>query len=73
MPGISGFEMTRRVLALRPDLPIILMTAFEMNRNEFGKMFPSLKVEEFLQKPFHNSELLDAVERTLTRSSDKLP
>ncbi len=61
MPGYSGFDIARRARAVVPDVPDIFMTAFEINQGEFEKMFPSLKVEEFLQKPFLMNRLLQVV------------
>lgn len=61
MPGYSGFDIARRARMIVPDLPVVFMTAFEINQAEFEKMFPSLKVEEFLQKPFRTNRLLQIV------------
>jgi two-component system response regulator FlrC len=63
MPGYSGFDIARRSRAVVPDLPVVFMTAFEINQTEFEKMFPSLKVEDFLQKPFRMNRLLRIVEQ----------
>jgi CheY-like chemotaxis protein len=63
MPGCSGFDVARKVRALKPDVPIILMTAFQINEIEFSQMFPSLKVDAFLQKPFTIKALLQAAKQ----------
>ena len=63
MPGFSGFELARRVRALKPDIPIILMTAFEINDTEFRQVFPSLRVDGLLQKPFTIKALLQVVQQ----------
>lgn len=42
MPRRSGFEVAKRTRAIVPDVPVIFMTAFEMNSPEFDKVFPSL-------------------------------
>lgn len=63
MPGHSGFEVARRTRVIVPDVPVIFMTAFEINDTEFGKLFPSLHVNEFLQKPFDATKLLKVVQR----------
>jgi FixJ family two-component response regulator len=63
MPGYSGFEIARRTRLVKPEVPVIFMTAFEMNFSEFEKMFPSLKVHDFLQKPFHVNGLLGMVKK----------
>lgn len=63
MPAHSGFEIARRTRAIIPDVPVVFMTAFEINTTEFDKIFPSLKVNEFLQKPFQLQRLLQVVKK----------
>lgn len=50
MPGGSGFEVARKVRAVKPDVPIIFMTAFEINPPEFERVFHKLQVQEFFAK-----------------------
>jgi FixJ family two-component response regulator len=63
MPVYSGFEIARRTRAIIPDVPVVFMTAFEINSIEFDKIFPSLKVNEFLQKPCQIQRLLQVVKK----------
>ena len=64
MPVHNGFEVARRTRAIVPTVPIIFMTAFEVNSLEFKDMFPSLDGKnEFLQKPFHVHTLLELVQK----------
>ena len=63
MPGRSGFEIAREARAIVPDVPIVFLTGFEINRSEFQSMFPSLRGVEFLKKPFHKDKLLDTVKQ----------
>ena len=63
MPGGSGFEVARKVRTVRPDVPIIFMTAFEINSSEFDRVFHKLQVQEFLRKPFCTSALLEVVRK----------
>lgn len=65
MPGYSGFDVARKARVANPDVPVVLMTAFEMNPAEFDKMFPSIKVEALLQKPFNTARLLTVVRKHL--------
>jgi len=74
MPGHSGFKIARRTRAIIPDVPIIFMTAFEINTEEFHKVFPTLDgLNGFLKKPVTMQRLLEKVrkydvreERTIT-------
>jgi DNA-binding response OmpR family regulator len=61
MPKMSGFQLARMVRSIRPEANVILMTAFEIDKSEFGMVFPSMKVDDFLQKPFSISTLHDLV------------
>jgi FixJ family two-component response regulator len=66
MPEHNGFEVAKRTRAVVPDVPVIFMTAFEINSLEFDKLFPSFSVNAFLQKPFHIQKLLDVVKEQLS-------
>ena len=63
MPSLTGAELTAEVLALRPELPVILATGFG------GKLTPrraqELGVREVLMKPLTSDVLTSAVWRAL--------
>jgi CheY-like chemotaxis protein len=61
MPEMSGFQLVRRVKDLRPDIKIVLMTAFEVNKTEFESVFPSTPVDKVMRKPFAISQLAEAI------------
>jgi CheY-like chemotaxis protein len=61
MPGMSGFELTRRVKELRPELRVMLMSSFIINKDEFKKVMPSLQVDNFVSKPFTKTDLIEAI------------
>jgi DNA-binding NtrC family response regulator len=63
MPGISGFDLAKKIRAINPDLPIVLMTAFEINKSEFSPTFPSTSVSELVAKPFTNTQLIGIVRK----------
>ena len=67
MPGYNGFELARLTNEVVPDVPVVLMTSFEINQSEFEKVFPSIKIAGFLQKPFNMQSLLELVERNETK------
>ena len=62
MPGITGFQLARRVKKVHPKIKIVLMSSFEINKPEFERVLPSTSVDGFLCKPFRISELVKAVE-----------
>jgi len=65
MPGESGLELCADIAGNRPDLPVILMTAFGDTRAV--SMGLRAGASDFLAKPFSLSDLGDAVGRALER------
>jgi two-component system response regulator HydG len=66
MKGTTGIELCRRVNETRPNLPVILMTAF-------GSMSTAIEAiragaYDFLPKPFETDQLILAIERGVTLS-----
>lgn len=66
MPGMTGFELARLIRQIRSDTKIVFMTAFEVNMAEFEKVFPTLQVDGFIQKPFSPKKLVEIIESQLT-------
>ena len=62
MPGMTGFQLARRVKEVHPKIKIVLMSSLEINKAEFDKVLPSTSVDGFLCKPFKLSELVKVVE-----------
>lgn len=63
MPGMSGIDLVLAARGARPDLPVIVMTAFttaDIQRINAGPF------TGFLEKPFEFERLLDLVDRALT-------
>lgn len=63
MPGMNGFELARKVREARPDIPLVLMTAFEINKPEFAALFPSTTVSDLVKKPFSGAQLISIVRK----------
>ena len=51
MPNMNGFELYRRIRELEPSVRIAFITAFEINKEEFSKVIPSVEVTDFISKP----------------------
>lgn len=68
MPGMSGFEVVRRLRELLPNARVVLMSSFVIHKEEFRKVLPSLDVDEFLMKPFTKDELVTAVRKVMRNS-----
>jgi PAS domain S-box-containing protein len=50
MPAMTGIELAKELMAIRPDIPIILCTGFSELINE--KQAKEMGIREFVMKPF---------------------
>jgi len=65
MPKINGFELYRRIKESNPSMKIVFITAFEINKEEFSKVIPSLDVVDFISKPVSMSTLISKLNSIL--------
>jgi DNA-binding NtrC family response regulator len=70
MPKMTGIELLAEVKRLRPDLPMVLMTAFATVQTAVEAM--KLGAYDYIQKPFDGEEIKMLVDRTLEHSRLKL-
>jgi len=63
MPGVTGLELIREVRALRPELPIILMTGFS-EKNSIDRA-QELSVSSLLTKPVSARKLVTEIRKVL--------
>jgi DNA-binding NtrC family response regulator len=61
MPGLSGIQLAKKVKEASPSVKVILMTSFEIRDSEFSKVFPSTRVDGFVQKPIGIRELTNKI------------
>ncbi len=61
MPGLSGIQLARKVKGINPNVKVVLMTSFEIRDNEFSKVFPSIQVDGFVQKPIGIKDLTNKI------------
>lgn len=59
LPGINGLELVRVARANRPDLPVILITAYALS--EMDQEVVALRVTNFFRKPLDAEDFLEAV------------
>ena len=71
MPALTGFQLVRKVKDLRPEMRVLLITMFEVNKPEFEAVFPSTPIDEVIRKPFTPSELLEKIRGLLATLSQK--
>jgi FixJ family two-component response regulator len=66
MPGLSGLDLQERLVQSGIDIPVIFITGFGNVPQSVRAM--KAGAVDFLEKPFENQALLDAVNRALERS-----
>jgi two-component system response regulator FixJ len=67
MPGMSGIELLEALRARGAALPVIIVTG----HGDIAMAVRAMKIgaADFIEKPFHDQTLLDAVHRALAQSS----
>ncbi|MCM0080058.1 ATP-binding protein [Geomonas sp. Red32] len=72
MPGMTGTELTREVISIRPDIPVILCTglgpAAEKALQRAGEELEGIR--EVAHKPLDREEMAAAIRRALTRPQE---
>lgn len=68
MPDMSGLEVLKKACALRPELPIILLTAYIDLRDAVEAI--KLGARDYLEKPVDIDELITVIEETLGIHAD---
>ncbi|MEW6522318.1 MAG: response regulator [Bacillota bacterium] len=63
MPVLNGLEASRRILAARPEVKVIILTAYDEFR--FAQEAVKLGAVDYLLKPVHPSELVAALRDAL--------
>ncbi|MFN3655848.1 MAG: response regulator FixJ [Pseudolabrys sp.] len=68
MPEITGIDLLRKVKAVKPDLPVIVITG----HGDIALAVEAMKIGaiDFLEKPFDDDQLLTAVRGALDQEAD---
>ncbi len=70
MPGMDGFELSRRIKRVA-DLPIIFLSAVDASESKVRAL--EEYAEDYITKPFDPDELVARVQRVLRRTSGGRP
>jgi DNA-binding NtrC family response regulator len=65
MPGMTGMEVLRKLRETRPDIRVIIMTAYGTIESAVEAM--KLGAVDFIQKPFVPAEIRESVSRVIDR------
>jgi two-component system, cell cycle sensor histidine kinase and response regulator CckA len=63
MPGMTGIDLARRMLQIRPDLPIILCTGFSSIISE--EKAKSAGIKGFALKPLAKKDIAALIRKVL--------
>ncbi|HXS59369.1 MAG TPA: response regulator [Candidatus Sulfopaludibacter sp.] len=66
MPRMNGFELYRQIKEMSPNTKIAFITAFEINKDEFIKVLPSIEVKDFIIKPIDMDDLIFKIKSMLS-------
>jgi DNA-binding NtrC family response regulator len=66
MPQINGYELVRKIKILQPKVKVMLMSAFEINEEEFSRVFPSVETG-LISKPVSMKNLIRYIENYLAK------
>jgi DNA-binding NtrC family response regulator len=70
MPKMTGIELLAEARRLRPDMPVVMMTAYATVATAVEAM--RMGAYDYIQKPFDGDEIKILIERTLEHSRLKL-
>ncbi len=70
MPGMSGIELQHKLNTMEVTIPIIIMTG----HGDITMAVQAMKdgAFEFIQKPFRDQELLDAISKALEKNAENI-
>ncbi|MBA3016247.1 MAG: PAS domain S-box protein [Desulfobulbaceae bacterium] len=71
MPKLSGIELAEKMIAIRPDIPVIMLTGHSDSVDE--EKAKAVGIREFIHKPLVNDNFLLIVSRMLRKTDQELP
>ena len=60
MPGMNGYELVKKVKAIRPEIKVVFMTALEFTE-DMSEILPSIKIDGFMLKPGRIESLVNTI------------
>jgi response regulator RpfG family c-di-GMP phosphodiesterase len=61
MQKMNGYELVKRIKAIRPETRVVFMTALEFNE-DMSKILPPIKIDGFMLKPGSLANLVNTIE-----------
>ncbi len=69
MPGLTGMELAKKILEIRPDIPIILTTGFSENVSE--ELAKTVGIKEYILKPLSLEVIAWTVSKLLSANNPR--
>jgi CheY-like chemotaxis protein len=69
MRKMNGYELVKRIKAIRPETKVVFMTALETDLLELYKILPSIKIDGLISKPGRLENLVNTIESIFLTSS----
>ncbi len=66
MPGLRGSELAKKLLSIRPDIPVILCTGYSNTINE--EVAKAMGIKEFFLKPFDIKKVSRIIRKLLKKN-----
>jgi DNA-binding NtrC family response regulator len=70
MPNLSGIELSKKILAIRPETPIIMCTGYSEAVDDAKAQ--QVGISMFMMKPVERSLLSHAIKKTLNDTPSKI-
>ena len=64
MASLTGTELAKKMVTIKPDVKVVLMTAYEITGDMLSGL-PMISHSEVLKKPFRIAEICESVKRQL--------
>ena len=68
MQKMNGFELVKKIKAIRPETKVVLMTALEFTE-DMSEILPSIKIDGFMLKPGRIESLVNTIKSIFLTSS----
>jgi DNA-binding NarL/FixJ family response regulator len=69
MGKMNGYELVKKIKAIRPEIKVVFMTALETDLLELSKILPSIKIDGLILKPGRLENLVNTIESVFLTSS----
>jgi DNA-binding NarL/FixJ family response regulator len=69
MRKLNGYELVKKIKAIRPEIKVVFMTALETDLIELSKILPLIKIDGFMLKPGCIENLVNTVKGIFLTSS----